>query len=50
MNSGLILQGHHAKYTPFQFFDGAQNLYRLCSCGSAFKGFSMTRIHHSFLM
>lgn len=22
MNRGLILQGHNAKYTPFQFFDG----------------------------
>jgi hypothetical protein len=21
MNSGFILQGYHAKYTPFQFFD-----------------------------
>ena len=21
MNRGLILQGHHAKYTPFQFVD-----------------------------
>jgi hypothetical protein len=21
MDSGLALQGHHAEYTPFQFFD-----------------------------